>query len=178
VRIRLRGDLEMTGKNIIYWDSCIFISWLKNEPRDDPDDLLGIEKLITLFDMGQIDIATSAITFIEVLENETGLQEFQKFRQLFSRKNCFLIDVDKKIAELSHDIRNFYKREGPKTLSTPDCIHLATAIMFQCSEFYTFDGESNSPGKLLTLEKPIAGEYNLNIQKPKPDKVIQPSLSI
>jgi predicted nucleic acid-binding protein len=168
----------MTGKNIIYWDSCIFIAWLKNEPRNDPNDLLGIEKLVTLFEMGQIDIATSAITFIEVLQNETGLAEFEKFRQLFSRRNIFLVDVDRKIAELSHDIRNYYRQFNSKTLSTPDCIHLATAIIFQCSEFYTFDGESNYPGKLLTLEKPIAGEYDLNILKPKPDETSQLSLSL
>ena len=35
----------MSGKQkIVYWDACIFIAVLKNEIRNDPNDMLGIKE--------------------------------------------------------------------------------------------------------------------------------------
>jgi len=157
----------MSGKDKAYWDSCIFIAYLNDEIRDDPLDMLGIDELATLFDMGQIDLVTSTITITEVLRTSIKPEDYQRFRLLFSRKNCHLVDVTRKIAEISHEIRNFYYQPPAATLTVPDCIHLATAIWFQCGAFYTFNGEGKRPG-LLSLNNPIANLYDLQIQKPTP----------
>ncbi len=166
----------MSGRPLIYLDSCIFISWLKNEIRQDPKDMLGVEKLVNLFDMGQIDIVTSTITLTEVLESSIDKESFLIFRALFSRRNCHLVDVTREVAEISHQIRNFYHFPNQMTLGTPDCLHLATAIYYQCKTFYTFDGENKRDGMLLSLPNPIADKYSLSILKPEPDKVLQLSV--
>ena len=36
----------MSGDKLLYWDSCIFISWLKNENRPDPNDMAGVRDII------------------------------------------------------------------------------------------------------------------------------------
>ena len=167
----------MSGKGRIYWDSCIFIAHLNNEARQDPQGMLGIVELAELFDLGQIDLVTSTITIVEVLRTTIKLEDYQRFRMLFSRRNCFLIEVTRKIAEISEEIRSFYYQPGTPTIEVPDCIHLATAIWFQCETFYTFNGEGVRPG-LLSLKSPIADRYNLPIQKPIPTRPPQLSLNL
>ena len=163
----------MTGKNLVYLDSCIFIAWLKNEIRSDPREMAGVSDIGVSFDMGQIDIVTSTITFTEVLQSSIGQSEFDRFRNLFSRRNAFLIDVNRKIAEISHNIRDFYYSPNSQALDTPDCIHLASAIWFHCSIFYTFDGSSGKSNGLLNLPFPLANKYPLKIQKPSSNSITQ-----
>jgi predicted nucleic acid-binding protein len=157
----------MTGNQIIYWDSCIFIAYLTNEQRD-VSDQVGIRELVTQFDMGQIDLVTSTITITEVLECKIEDENYKLFKSLFSRKNFRLIDVTKRIAEISHEIRNYHIKEYSQNLKTPDCLHLATAIYTNCNSFYTFDGIANNNG-LLNLHNPIAGKYQLPIIRPTPN---------
>jgi hypothetical protein len=49
--------------------------------------------------------------------------------------------MDIKVAELAHDIRDYYmqrKQEyGGKQLSTADAIHLGTAVLYRADEFHT-----------------------------------------
>jgi len=167
----------MSGRRIVYWDSCIFIAYLKDELRKDPKDMQGVNELATLFDMGQIDIATSAIAFTEVLETTITAEKYKMFCDLFSRRNIHLIDVNRKIAEISHQIRNHYYLVRNPTISTPDALHLATAIWFQCDTFYTFDGEADPLG-LLQLDQPIADIYDIPILKPAPTNPPQLQLGL
>jgi predicted nucleic acid-binding protein len=160
----------MSGsKDNIYWDSCIFIAYLKNEIRQDPNDLAGINELFTLFDMGQLDIWTSTITIVEILETSITQEIYNKFQSFFSKRNFHPVDVTRRIAEISAEIRSHYYQAGLSTISTPDCIHIATAIYSKCGILYTFDGGGTRPG-ILTLTNPIAGHYPLRIQKPIPTK--------
>ncbi len=168
----------MSGKSLIYWDACIFLAHLKDETREDPNDMLGVNELATLFDQGQLDLATSVITFTEVLESSIPSEEYIRFRKIFSRKNSHLIDVHREIAEISHKIRNFYYDPTGKkpTVHTPDAIHLATAIWFECSVLYTFDGEGGRG--LLQLSQPIADVYSMPIQRPAPTQPPQLPLDL
>ncbi len=166
----------MSGKDIVYWDSCIFIAHLKNEIREDPNDLLGIKQLVKFIDQGKIGLATSTITFTEVLSTSISEENYKLFRSLFSRRDYHLIDVTREIAEISHDIRSHYNENG-NGLKTPDAIHLATAIFFNCKEFYTFDGCAD-PNGLLNLQTPIAGIYDLDVKRPSPETPPQLSFGI
>jgi predicted nucleic acid-binding protein len=165
------------GKDKIYWDSCIFLALLKGEIRQDPQDLFGIDELVDLFELGQIELVTSTITLTEVMRTSIKPEDYLKFRSFFSRRNCHLADVTTNIAEISEEIRSYYFQPGGSTISTPDCIHLATAISWPCDVFYTFDGEGNRPG-LLTLTNPIANRYSIIISKPIPTHSPQLSLNI
>jgi hypothetical protein len=73
--------------------------------------------------------------------------------------------------ELSQQLPDYYQRQraidGLPTLTTPDAIHLATAIYYGASEFHTFD-ERDEPRRrraLLPLSGNVAG-YPLVIIKP------------
>jgi hypothetical protein len=69
------------------------------------------------------------------------------------------------------DLRNYYSSRpdefDKKTLSTPDAIHLASAILNRATEFHTFDdgGVGKSLG-LLSLSGNVGG-YGLTICKPQ-----------
>jgi hypothetical protein len=93
--------------------------------------------------------------------------------------------MDSKIASLAHDIRDHYmvrKDEfDGKTLSTPDAIHLATAVLYRVDEFHTFDGGGSSSkslgliplsgdvgGHKLMICKPQARNPGLDLRRPKP----------
>jgi hypothetical protein len=91
---------------------------------------------------------------------------FQGFVKRINR-----VGVDIKIAALAHDIRNHYTgrraEHADKTLSTPDAIHLATAILYRVDEFHTFDRDGNAKNLgLLPLSGNVGG-HKLTICKPE-----------
>src|SRR5262245_3738162 len=126
----------MPGR-LVYWDSCIFISWLREEQRPDPLDLDGIAYLVEEWDAGRLVIATSAITRIEVLESTMTAAQAAQFNASLRRSTMRVETVTSAIAELAHELRNHY--EDPR-LDTPDAIHVASAIAAGCECLYTFDG--------------------------------------
>lgn len=67
------------------------------------------------------------------------------------------MDVNPRVSEKSHFIRDYYDQKGIK-LSSPDTIQLATAIIFNAEEFHTFDGSGKKRnGDLLPLSGNVAG---------------------
>jgi len=160
----------MTGtKKIFYWDSCIFISWIKNEDRKDPNDMAGVRDVIDRLKKRDVTIITSTITQTEVGACNVGVGVLQIFDDLLKRKNIQRISVDIKIAQLARTLRDHYrncpaeldadgKLISPKTLSVPDAIHLATAILNKVDCFHTFDKNNSKESLgLLPLTENIAG---------------------
>lgn len=99
--------------------------------------------------------------------------------------------MESKIAAVAHDLRDYYSNRkaefGGKTLSTPDAIHLATAIIYRVSEFHTFDndGDAKSLGLLplsgdvggnrLIICKPEVTRPELDLRRPRPAKPPDPT---
>jgi predicted nucleic acid-binding protein len=173
----------MSGNKIrsIYWDANIFIAWLSGENRD-PDEMNGIAEQLEMLEKGKLIICTSTITLTEVLRSKLLPHNAELFGLLFKRPSYQLIDVSRKVIATAHDIRDYYSRhkEAASTdLTTPDAIHLASAIEEGCEVFYTFDGK-DSRGKsrtLIPLSGPIAGGLHyLIIEKPKVSPNYQPKL--
>lgn len=155
----------MNGKQILYWDTCIFIAWLKDEPRHS-DEKQGIRELVELIHTDRAILLTSLITRIEVLDCTLSNSAQENFNKLFQRKNFQEKVVNQRIALLAHDIRNFYQKveKNAVNIKVPDAIHLATAIHYRADKFYTFDGKKR--GGLLRLNGNVAG-HNLIICKPR-----------
>ncbi len=161
-----------------YWDTCIFLAWLKNESRKNPLEMQGIKEAVNNFDNGQTIVVTSVVTLVEVLQTSISSKASAKFKSFIQqRPNDFvMVDVNYKIAQLAHDIRDYYTRNlspNEATITTPDAIHLATAIYMECPTFYTFDGlkEDNNKKKgmpLLPLSPQVAGQYDIEITVPPP----------
>lgn len=158
------------GKPIICWDTSVFLAWIKNEERPN-NEMAGVNDVALKIHSDHIILLTSAITEGEILESTLDELGKQRYKDLFKRKNCQMVNIDPKIMELTHKIRDHYQQQksidGLPTLTTPDAIHLATAIHHEANEFHTFD-ENNEPRKrraLIPLSGNVAG-YPLVICKP------------
>lgn len=144
------------GKKKIYWDTCIFLAWLKEE-KNEIGVMEGIEEVVRKIHNNEIILITSQITYIEVLQSRLDSDAQKKWKDIFNRRNYQMGDVTPKVGEKSHFIRDYYDQKGIK-LSTQDSIQLATAIIYGADEFHTLDG-SGKPrnGDLIPLNGNVAG---------------------
>lgn len=158
----------MAGNSpIYYWDTCLFLAWLKDEQRN-TGEMDGVREVVDRVKRREVKLMTSVLTLTEVLSSKIPAGIDTLFTALLKRVSKQ--GVDTKVATLAHDLRDYYvqrsaEHEG-KTLSTPDAIHLATAILYRADEFHTFDEKNgrNTLG-LLPLTGDVAG-HRLTICKP------------
>jgi hypothetical protein len=169
---------------IIYWDACVFISWLGDEtlPQRTQSELDGVEEHIRLFDKERIILATSVLSITEVLTLDVSEEKKELFRQYTSRPNFYYVEVNKEIAEISNEIREYYKQQeavdGIPTIDTPDAIHVASAIYINlyaggCHGLFTYDGcrgkKTNKKRRsMIGIGGMVAGKYTLPILAPEP----------
>jgi predicted nucleic acid-binding protein len=162
---------------LYYWDTCLFIAWLKDEERK-TGEMDGVRELIDRSRRREVKLMTSALTSVEVLSSKIPAGFDTLFTALLKR-----ISLDTKVSTIAHDIRDYYASRSAefdnKTLSTPDAIHLATAILYRADEFHTFDcrGSGKSLGLIplsgdvaghrLTICKPAALRPQLDLRRPK-----------
>lgn len=160
----------MPGKiNTFYWDTCVFLAWIKNETRA-PGEMEGVVSCVDAFHRRTANVVTSALTFSEITPAKVPSNALDILDGLLRRKNASVINVDRRIAKLASELRDFYQRDPAKwnnlTLSTPDAIHLATAILYGVDQFHTFDEKDNNKSLgLLPRDGDIAG-HPLEIKKP------------
>lgn len=146
-----------TGKRTYYWDSCILIAWLKDEPRD-LEVKEGIEEIVSAINNNRANMLTSVLTLTEVFEGKLRPETAETLRNIFKRRNVVQVSVDPKIAGTARQIREYYNARSIN-VRTPDSIHLATAILYKADEFHTFDGSGKRqrPGDILSLAGNVAG---------------------
>ncbi|TPI70335.1 MULTISPECIES: type II toxin-antitoxin system VapC family toxin [unclassified Mesorhizobium] len=153
---------------IYYWDTCLFLAWLNDEIRKS-GEMDGVREVIARHKRREVKLVTSVLTRVEVLQSKIPVGVGNSFTDLMKRMTQLGMDI--KVAGLSHDLRDHYSANaaahGGKTLSTPDAIHLATAIHYRADEFHTFDngGSAKSLG-LLPLSGNVGG-HKLKICKPE-----------
>lgn len=171
----------MPGDNpLYYWDTCLFLAWLKDEERK-TGEMDGVRELVERCRRREVRIMTSVLTSVEVLASKIPVGFYNLFTGLLKRINRVSKDI--KVAAIAHDLRDCYSARqeefGNKTLSAPDAIHLATAILYRVDEFHTFDehgtGKSlgliplsgNVAGNRLTICKPVALRPQLDLRRPR-----------
>lgn len=166
---------------IYYWDSCLFLAWIKDEERQS-GDMDGVREVIERVKRRDATIVTSVLTLTEVLDSKLPAGMKSLIDGLMKRVNRVGMEI--KIARMAHDLRDHYVQRagefGGKTIAVPDAIHLATAIMYRVTEFHTFDGggfgkslgllslSGNVGGHRLTICKPQARSPQLDLRKPRP----------
>ena len=154
---------------LYYWDTCLFLAWLKDEERNS-GEMDGVREIIERQRKRACRIMTSVITTVEVLQATipTGIDTlFSGLMRRISR-----VGVDTKVAQMAHDIRNDCKVSGIKMIETPDALHMATAILHRADQFHTFDEALLAlPGKIagnrLVICKPEARNPGLDLRAPK-----------
>ena len=171
-----------SGKPLIYWDTSVLLAWIKNESRPNRE-MDGVDDVADDIQKNHFILLTSVITDTEVLQSTLSDEAKTKLRDYFKRRNCQMVNADHRITRLSSEIRDYYqqqkKRDGLPSLTTPDAIHLATAIHYTVKEFHTFD-ERDDPKKrraLIPLSGNVAG-HNLIICKPPIPTMSQISMDI
>lgn len=164
-----------TGKPIVYWDACVFLSWIKNENRPN-NEMDGVNAVAQKIDKDHVILLTSDITIGEILDSTLDDNARQKLKDIFKRRNCRSVAADRRVNSLASEIRDYYQQRKDidllPTLMLPDAIHLATAILYSVTEFHTFDANDgrNKKRAILPLNGNVAG-YPLVICKPPlPDR--------
>lgn len=162
-----------------YWDACLFLAWLKDERRVVKGEMDGVREFINRFKRREIMLMTSTITYAEVTESKRPVGTLHLFDDLMKRPKFNKISVDIRVSKLARQLRDYYSSKfdeyGNKTLSVPDAIHLATAILYKAVEFHTFDKKSRKKSLgLLPLSGNVGG-HNLIITKPAAN---QPGLDL
>lgn len=168
------------GDPLYYWDTCMFLAWIKDEERP-TGEMDGVREVVARAKRREVKIMTSALTLVEVLDSKLPVGMDNLFKGMMRRVR--MISMDTKIAGVAHDLRDYYASRpsefGGKLLATPDAIHLATAILYRADEFHTFDagGSSKSLGLIplsgnvgghrLLICKPEARNPTLDLRRPK-----------
>jgi len=171
-----------TGKDhIVYWDTCVFLAWMKDEKRQ-PGDMEGLGKIASLVERAEVILVTSTLTRAEILNSMTSPDAMKKYDLLLRRSNVVPQNVDLPVAKLTSELMDFYLKSDFELL-TPDAIHLATALHYSVNEFHTFDGadpkqkprnkrysrtgllslDGNVAGKVIKIVRPSADQYELSI---------------
>jgi predicted nucleic acid-binding protein len=177
--------MQTGKKSVFYWDTCIFLAWLKDEKRP-AGEMEGIKKVADMVLKDQAILVTATLTRAEILEGRIPKGALKKYDALMRRSNVVPQSLDVPIAVLTSSIRDHYRTTDFELL-TPDAIHLATAIYLKVHEFQTFDGsdakrkprqatkykrcgllalDGNVAGHPLRIAKPNAQQFELRLQEP------------
>ncbi len=165
--------MAKAGRKTYYWDSSSFIAWINGGRGHSKEVIDGLDTIGKEVNENRATLCTSVMTETELLQGKLSPEQTAKLQNLFKRRNVIEINVDSKVARTASEIRNYYSANGIR-ISTPDSIHLATAIIYGVDEFHTLDGdgERQRPSDLLRLNGNVAG-HSLHIRVPI---AVQPSL--
>lgn len=117
----------------VYIDSCVFISYLKNEATAQQ-----CEGLFDSAEKGNITLVTSSLTLTEVIKVKSNIiipqADQEKLKKFFLNKYILIANFERKIAENARDLIWQYSHLNPK-----DAGHLATALHLNVPTLYSFD---------------------------------------
>lgn len=118
----------------IGWDSSVMICLISD--KDDVGRVDKIDKIMKRLDDSEYQLVVSTLIYPEVLESAMPVGAIDQFEGVMQNKNLIVaIAADERVARKAQTIRNLAR---PK-LTTPDAIHIATAIVIGAEVFHTFD---------------------------------------
>ena len=109
--------------------------------------LIGIQDVVFAVENNEAILFTSAIARSEIYTGRLSADQKAKYAALMQRKNVTEMAADPRVNDRSATIREYYSDATPKrSISTPDGIHLATAILYKADEFPN-NGRTGAGGK-------------------------------
>lgn len=133
-----------------YFDASVYLAYLRNEESTyGKERIQAIDSIWQQSERGGAAVVTSAISLTEVLAHKLQPSAEKKFLQAFQSGIHQFDDVTPPIALRARLYRDYYKQSPVKCpggdamrsdLVTADAIHLATAVIDGCEQFWTFDG--------------------------------------
>jgi predicted nucleic acid-binding protein len=155
---------------LVAWDTSVLLALIKDETRPN-GEMDGVYEWARRIDDGEARLVLSSMFRLEVLESTLPMPALEKLDRILDRSNVTEVEMGPRVINKGSEIRDYYQRRRPTVggpgLSTPDSVHLATAILYGVDEFHTFD-ERDKPGSLglIPLSGDVAG-HPLVICKPK-----------
>ena len=143
----------MSGKKqVVYWDTCAFLTLLKEERAHGPGVYEALCSQAGAFDRGEIILATSMIGIAEVLAFPLPDDERQNFESMIRRSNFQSFAVTENVARKAAEIRSHCYRSAkangagtePFVLAMPDAIHVATAVILEADVLVTLDTKNKT----------------------------------
>ena len=120
---------------------------------------------------GRCRILTSTISMVEVIKKKHDDQNVAtltdqpspEISKMFQQKHVVLADLDRIVAEKAAELR----LQHPELRKTPDAVHLATAIQWNCDALHTYDKND-----LLTLNGKIHRRDGAMLEIATADKAV------
>lgn len=141
----------MSGKPIVYWDSCAFIAFLKGEACHGDDVSAALKSQAGAFDRGEIVLATSTIGIAEVISANLGSAVQDELEGIVRRKNFHTIPVNDTIARDAARLRTHCHKAArasstgdPYLLAMPDAVHVVSAMRIGAAVLVTLDKNDKS----------------------------------
>jgi predicted nucleic acid-binding protein len=162
------GEYVMPDTLQLYWDSCVFLSYVDGVPNRLPD----IDELLKQAERGTVEIVTSAISIVEVAFGEAERQQRALDPQLERKISTLwvppspvkLVEFYALIADEAKDLMRDAMTRG-WSLKGMDAIHLATARRLDVSEVHTYDDKLLKYGEVLGVRvgPPLASQLALPV---------------
>jgi predicted nucleic acid-binding protein len=156
---------------LIYWDTCIFLAWLKDETRAE-GEMAGVYAVAVEVFEKKVDLVTSAVSETEIEQARLSQDAKEKWKKVFDLSNVEVVPLSAEMGRRAGELRAFYRNlgDGRPGLCQNDAYHLATAIVLDVTAFHTFDEtDKKSCRGLLTLNGNVAG-FPLVIRKPSTEQ--------
>lgn len=141
-------------REVICWDSCVFLAWFKRET----DKPLGmIQVILDQIAHDRITLIAPVLCCAEVL-NETGRSDARtQFTGFIERPNIVPANVDMRVAELAAVFREraieaLNAGSIEKSIRAPDAIIAATAVIYRASVLHSFDPVLNSLSRSAIID--------------------------
>lgn len=135
---------------VFYWDACMFYEVLSDK-NVKPEHRAAVDEILVKNKKKENLIITSVVTHIEVLPKKISTlsaETAQKYLSMFDGVRIIDVEMNRNIATLAREIRDFYYRSAEendgqfKLMDANDAVHLATAYIYKVDEFHTRDNDS------------------------------------
>jgi hypothetical protein len=171
----------MAGTSIEYWDSCMFLAYIKGETSHAAGTFDYLKDRVRKFDSGILTLATSTICIPEVVGASLTDELRKRFSAMLNRSNMHSVDATPAVCRLAADIREYF-RQNPLTAgngrpiypSTADAIHVASAISVNRTanasvDLITLDHRNKPPKEemaMVAMNAYISSKYRTRVMLP------------
>jgi len=160
-----------TSRERVYLDTNVILDWVAR--RSDSKGSTGVGGLIGAICSNGLDAVVSDIARLEVMECKADPTMWRAWTSLRARRNVQVAGCTRAVMDRAAEIRNHYQAvkdadpSAKRAPSTPDAIHVATALIFDCQTMYSFDeGRKAKDLSPLDMSPLVMGKYPLKIIRP------------
>jgi predicted nucleic acid-binding protein len=161
----------------VYWDTSAFLALLKNETMHGPGVLDALKSQAGAFDRGEIVLATSTLAILEVNSADLPDSARELFEGMLRRSNMVLVAANETVMRSAAELRrHVYGKDKngagePYVLSSPDAIHVVSAMQIGADCLVTLDSANKPKTKEMAMtgvsrHYPVPGMHAVPIERP------------